>query len=109
MNDSIDILLNERSKYYGNYRGGCQTRINIMNAILDRHKQMTGRVMPKMYQEYIYDIVNKLSRIAVTPNHLDSWNDIVGYAKLIIQEIQKEEKNHAYQQQPTRHKEPSSK
>jgi len=30
-------------------------------------------------------IIMKLSRLSVTPNHIDSWTDIAGYARLIEQ------------------------
>jgi len=28
----------------------------------------------------IWDVVNKLSRLAVTPDHIDTWHDISVYA-----------------------------
>jgi len=53
-----------------------------MDAIKDRHQEVHGRVMPILDEARLYDIVLKLTRLAVSPRHLDSWHDLVGYATL---------------------------
>lgn len=35
-------------------------------------------------------IMNKLFRILATPNHLDSWKDIAGYAQLVVNDLESE-------------------
>jgi len=89
--DAIDETLEQRGSVYGDYDGGCRLRVDIMNLIRNRHKAVNGKAMPLIYEEYIRDIVNKLSRLATSPNHIDTWHDIAGYAKLteeILHEIQ---------------------
>lgn len=54
--------------------------------------------MPRNSVVAISKIVMKLSRIAVTPDHVDSWADIAGYAQLErdrLQQLQDEEDAHA--------------
>ena len=65
-----------------------------MIKICIRYAYVNKIQMLPLHEHYIRDIVNKLSRIAVTPNHIDSWRDISGYAALIADVLEKE-KNHA--------------
>ena len=37
-----------------------------------------------------YQIMTKLIRLLVSPNHLDSWRDIIGYAELVVTEMEAE-------------------
>ena len=78
-----DKTLVERGSIYGPYQDGVDIRTNIMLAVTNGYKAQHGRPMPLKYREYFWDISNKLCRLAVCPNHEDSWNDIRGYAKLI--------------------------
>lgn len=82
MSKNIDETLQERGEVYGDYEGGSQLRASIMEIITDRHLLVTGKEMDKLHQIYIFDIVNKLSRLSTTPNHLDTWHDIAGYATI---------------------------
>ena len=91
---NIDEILKDRTEIYGDYEGGCNFIIEVMTKILKRYKATHQKEsMYPLYQHYIRDIVNKLSRIAVTPNHVDSWRDISGYASLIADVLEKEEQN----------------
>lgn len=80
---SIEDTLSKRTEVYGDYEGGTLLRAEIMNLILERHNNATGKCMQMEPFTMILDIVNKLSRIAVTPEHIDSWHDIAGYATLV--------------------------
>ena len=80
---SIEETLEERGKVYGDYKGGSELRADIMEIIELRYMAVHGKNMDKLMKVYIYDIVNKLSRLAVTPDHRDTWHDIAGYAKLV--------------------------
>ena len=71
-----------RQEIYGDYPGGVELRSYIMDAIEIRHSTVNGKEMNQIDKEYIWDIVNKLTRIAVTPNHTDSWRDISNYAEM---------------------------
>jgi len=89
MNDSEkklregDGTLEERGSIYGPYQDGLDIRAGIMTAIKDGYKKQHGKPMPLNYQQYFWDVSNKLCRLAVCPNHEDSWNDMAGYSKLI--------------------------
>ena len=79
---SSNPTLTSRS-VYGPYKLGLQTRSKIIAAMEAAHKKVHGKAIPEIHRQAIWDIANKLSRIAVCPDHLDSWHDIVGYGSLI--------------------------
>src|SRR5210317_2375701 len=81
-NCNIDDTLKERVSIYGNYSGGIRFRANLMRTIKDRYYEVHKEDMPDVDAERLRDIVCKLSRLAVSPDHIDSWHDISGYAKL---------------------------
>lgn len=81
MND-VEKTLAERGSNYGDYARGVQARAAVMYALKLVYKDHHNEEMPDTAQGMIWDIVNKLCRIAVTPDHLDSWHDIQGYARL---------------------------
>jgi len=85
-------LLEERGKVYGDYQGGTELRAAIMEIIEDRYLLTNNETMPRVI--CIFDIVNKLSRLAVTPTHVDSWRDISGYSTL-TSDLLEQEKNNA--------------
>lgn len=79
----IDATLKEREVDYGDHYRCALLRARIIQLILDRYSQTNdGSAMPKVYEVMLNDIVLKLSRLAVTPTHIDSIHDIAGYAKL---------------------------
>jgi hypothetical protein len=73
----------ERNSKYGGYNVGTKLRADIMDLINQSHVYHHRKEMPAFWYIAILDIVNKLTRLAVTPDHLDSWHDIQGYAKLV--------------------------
>jgi len=75
--------LNDRGLTYGPYREGIVIRESILEVILDGYLNHHGEPMPWIYKQFVWDIANKLSRIAVCPTHMDTWHDISGYAQLI--------------------------
>jgi len=81
--ESVIETLIERGNNYGCYEVGTALRANIMKLILASHVTNNDTQMDKFFEVAILDIVNKLSRIAVTPTHIDSWHDICGYATLV--------------------------
>lgn len=92
MND-INKILHDRNKNYGDYKGGSKFRADVMSLIMQRYKEVNGHSLSYIDIVYIYDLVNKLSRIASTPSHLDSWQDISGYAMLVVNVLKEEELN----------------
>lgn len=88
---NVEETLESRGEIYGDYLGGTVFRTEVMAAIRERYMANTGFPMPRLYQTMIFDIVNKLSRLAVTPNHIDTVHDIIGYAKLYEEVLQNAE------------------
>ena len=78
---SVDKTLIEREAVYGDYLDGLHLRGSIMKAINKSYEFHHNKRMPDEFQGMIWDVLNKLCRIAVTPDHIDSWHDIQGYAK----------------------------
>ena len=89
---NVNETLKERGKVYGDYKGGSEFRANVMELIVDRYAKVNHGGMPAIHMVYVYDIVNKLSRLAVTPYHIDTWHDIAGYATLVEKAFRKAEK-----------------
>ena len=89
----INEILKIRGSVYGDYKGGTELRATIIESILNRYYAIHAKRMPQNLVCCIWDIVNKLSRLAVTPDHLDSWKDISGYSKLIYEYLKKEKEN----------------
>lgn len=88
--ETVQETLDERGVNYGSYEVGTTLRAEIMQLILNSYKLNNGgNDMPKFYEIAILDIVNKLSRLASCPTHVDSWHDIQGYAKLVEDLVKK--------------------
>ena len=92
MGNNIDKTLAQRGAVYGDYKGGSEFRAEVMKLATNRYKAVNGKEMEEVDRVYIYDIINKLSRLTTTPNHIDTWHDIVGYAKL-VEEVHTKEFN----------------
>lgn len=87
MPENIDETLGQRSPVYGPYGGQIMVRNELIKVMTDSYYELHGTHMSDRHQQYIWDIANKLSRISASPDHLDSWHDIQGYAKLIEKDI----------------------
>lgn len=98
MMSEVKETLKERGKVYGDYKGGSEFRANVMELIVDRYAKVNHGGMPAIHMVYVYDIVNKLSRLAVTPYHIDTWHDIAGYATLVEKALRKAEKQEQEQE-----------
>ncbi len=75
--------LEERKSVYGDYSKLSELRASIMTGIANQYEAHHEKPMPEEDYLCITDIVNKLCRIAITPDHIDSWHDIAGYATII--------------------------
>lgn len=49
-----------------------------------RQRRLLDRIISSSYFYNWITILCKLVRLLATPNHLDSWRDIIGYAQLIV-------------------------
>ena len=79
----LEDTLRQRGQIYGDYRGDVETKVKIMEIILNRYYEVNDKPMPARDMEHLHPIVMKLVRIAASPRHLDSWHDLAGYAVLV--------------------------
>lgn len=80
----VDATLAERQSTYGNFEDVAFVTENIM-AVLGRVRGANGlQDLPNTHRMALYMIASKMARIVNGDfNHLDSWHDIGGYAKLV--------------------------
>jgi len=89
--ETVKQTLEQRGEVYGDYAGSVSVRAGIMDIIKARYEAVNNTYMSEQDQVRIYDIVNKISRLAVSPKHKDSWHDIVGYASLIEEALDEQD------------------
>ena len=78
---SVEQTLAERQGQYGSFVGVANTTGQLMGVLLN---SKNGHTLPYAHQEALHMICSKMARIVNgNYNHLDSWHDIGGYAKLI--------------------------
>ena len=82
MEANVKDTLKKRGSVYGDYTFGTRAYANIMGEFDKLYQQEHKEFMPGIFRVAISYIVMKLIRLAVTPDHIDSWHDIQGYAKL---------------------------
>jgi hypothetical protein len=76
-------ILQERAKIYGNYQLNIKARVAILNALEEQRSANGLDSFTAHDRQYFQDIVMKLVRAAISPDYIDSWSDLAGYAKLI--------------------------
>jgi hypothetical protein len=85
---NIRPLLKERAAVYG----GSWKLVGRICLTLQDELDNLLMVFPEGWLPWI-EILHKLFRILGSPRHLDSWRDIVGYATLVADHIEKENQN----------------
>jgi hypothetical protein len=88
---TTDQILEQRGEVYGDFFEGISLEATILKGMTDRYAEHHGSSMNPVNVIYLSKIVMKLSRLAVSPNHLDSWTDIAGYARLVEIQLTKEQ------------------
>ena len=83
-------LLETRGEIYGDYIGNVHTRLDLMETIEKRYNSVHKDIMGPLEWMFFWDIIAKLARLAVTPTHVDSWKDIIGYSTLVLTHLEKE-------------------
>ena len=83
MLETTKELLDNRGAVYGPFKDGILTETKIIEAMIDMHVATHGEPPPVETVVKWTKIAMKLSRIAASPGHVDSWRDISGYAELI--------------------------
>lgn len=79
---SVENTLEERGKNYGSFEAGTKGYAQIMHALTDIYVEKHGEAPDWLDFMPIIYIVMKLVRLGATPDHIDTWHDIQGYAKL---------------------------
>ena len=81
----IDKLLEERGKRYGRFLGPSVISQNLKDEI---HSGRSWEIMTADQREALDMIAHKIGRIVNgDPDYIDSWMDIIGYAQLIVNEL----------------------
>ena len=79
----VDATLAERQATYGSFEDVAFVTENVMG-VLSKARPNGLSDLPHTHRMALYMIVSKMARIVNGDfNHLDSWHDIGGYAKLI--------------------------
>ena len=81
--DAVSNTLEERGETYGDYTGGIKFRTELKKLIYARYESVHNKPMTREQEEYFSDVIMKISRLAVSPEHKDSWHDLAGYALLM--------------------------
>ncbi|RLA58556.1 MAG: hypothetical protein DRQ78_11810 [Epsilonproteobacteria bacterium] len=89
---SLDETLEERGTVYGDFEGNLYLRQQMMAAINARYEAVNGKDLSNEQRHLFQDVIAKLARLAATPDHLDSWHDLAGYATLIEEVVQNEKR-----------------
>ena len=89
MNTSIDKVLAERGSRYGEFPDHAKITQNIKRAMLN---SPNWPILSDDKKEALEMIAHKIGRILNgDPEYIDSWTDIVGYAKLVEDHLIKKE------------------
>lgn len=80
--NSLNNTLSARGAIYGDYEEGSLFIANIMEEMEAARKSQGYLPLTEENRVHINYILLKLTRIMITPDHVDSWHDLAGYAKL---------------------------
>ena len=83
--DPITDILTERGKNYGPFVNQAESSQNLKDTL---HDTEGWPLLPADMREALEVIAMKMSRIVHgNPNHVDSWDDIAGYARLVADRL----------------------
>lgn len=85
-NNTVTKVMEERNQEYQDAWASTGTMIQSSGLSGDVLRLLVG--YPRFFFCWVM-ILNKLIRILGTPNKLDSWVDIAGYAQLVVNDIEK--------------------
>lgn len=87
MSETIEQTLQERGNRYGEFKGHARITQNIKRAMVDS-PNWAGLSDDK--KEALEMVAHKMGRILNgDPEYADSWHDIIGYSKLVEDELGK--------------------
>lgn len=88
MSQSIDTLLAERGKRYGNFADHASVTQKIKAAL---QAGCSWRHLSPAQREALEMVAHKLGRIVNgDPDYKDSWTDIIGYTRLVEETLPEE-------------------
>lgn len=83
--NTIDKTLEERGKRYGAFTGHAEVTQSIKDAMVQSRNWET---LEDDMKEALEMVAHKIGRIVNgDPSYIDSWTDIVGYARLVEQRL----------------------
>lgn len=89
---NIKKILEDRKKTHGEFKNHANITIQLKE-VMRTSKSYEDCILSDMQKESLDMICHKIGRIlSGNPNHLDHWKDIQGYAKLVEQSLQDENK-----------------
>ena len=90
MSEKTEAILQEREKTHGSFRDNSQVSQEIKNIVESRMRNQ-GNYLPAHMLEALDMIIHKIARISVgNPHEVDHWQDIAGYAELVVREMKRE-------------------
>lgn len=100
MGNSIDIkgIIQEREARYGEFEDNAAVSQSIKGVLRQRHNPN----LTYQHKEALDMIAAKMARIVNgDPNYKDNWVDISGYAQLVVEQIEKNEKEEELERERT--------
>jgi hypothetical protein len=83
-------ILDERESTYGGFKNNARIHTELMNVIM-LHRN--GESFPPLQQSALMHITGKIARmVSGNINYNDNWRDIVGYAQLVLDELERDDK-----------------
>jgi hypothetical protein len=86
--DQVKALLDERAKNYGTFEALSKI-VQSLKGVIYKELGSRSKALADDQIEALDMICHKIARIINgDPNHLDSWQDIAGYARLVAERLQ---------------------
>lgn len=80
---NLEAILKERGSNYGDFRSQAELA-RTLKKVVHAHAELNGVELTPYQEEGLDMILYKISRIANgNPHHVDSWEDISGYAEIV--------------------------
>jgi hypothetical protein len=85
MTESIEDTLSQRADRYGSFNGHAEVTQNIKRAMVQSKNWCR---LEDNQKEALEMVAHKIGRILNgDPNYHDSWHDIIGYTKLVADDL----------------------
>jgi len=79
----VEDTLKDRGAIYGSYTNNVNFRVQTLDMMETMRVAATGYKYTTEEKVLIGDLLMKLARLAVSPDHVDTIHDIAGYANII--------------------------